>query len=266
MSDRTHNRFNLSWESTWWGPHEASATEFICHPHVTPVNAWNRYALDHQRWAGIVPPHVTLFEAVRRGIAEIFDERWIVEQVGDAIVVRRTDLPWWQYRIQQVSGIVHTDGAINAPFRIHAAGSSPAPIFSALRIEHPISLLDHRIARDTLRIVTGKDKYDYNNGFYSFWVPETSKPDNLYVDINERGHLWMPRHLEPTLAEKRRAELASRKPWESKRAFPESDDHRMAIRAVWAIWVLVDIAERHPRASKLTLPPAKSRIRRRPKL
>ena len=252
MSDRTPNpaRDNLRWESAWWGPHEASASEFVQCSTGTPINAHNRHVLVPTDWAGIVPPHVPLLEAVRQGVAEALDERWIVEPVGDAIVVRRTDLPWWQYRIQQVRGIARVDGPANEPFpfRIHTPGSSLAPSFSALRIDHPIGMLDHRLARDTVCVVTARDMA-YNNWNHSFWAPETDDLHNLYVDISGRNGLWSP-HRGPTLAEQRRKELAERKPWESKRAFPEGPAHLMAMRAVWAIWVLVDIAERHPRAPK----------------
>lgn len=249
MSTRDPNAFPR-WESIWWGPHESSGVEFTINANVSYPWYWNRHAIDLCEWARFVPPRVPLFEAVRQGLGDRLDERWLVEDQGGPILVKRVDIPCWQYRIHQACAIDYR-GVLRRqpfPFRIvEPSSDSATACLPAVRIRHPIGMLPPRLARDTLRHFTGRDTV-YNNRTSSFWTREEPRPHELNIDLNGRnGSVVLS--PEPT-AEELAAARRQRRRGQPEPVFPDGEHHRLAIRTAWAIWALVDFAERHTHTPK----------------
>lgn len=246
MSTRKPNAFPR-WDSTWWGPHDASGVEFIVNALVDYDWCWNRHAIDLCAWAKIVPPRVPLFDAVRQGLSDQLDERWLVQQDGGSILVKRVDIPVWHYRIYETSAIDY-QGVLTRepfPFRIVEPANPGTPCLRSVRINHPVGMLPARLARDTLRNFTGRDTV-YNNRTSSFWTREEPRPHELYVDLNGRNGSIVS-YPEPKAVEFAVARRQRRR-GQPEVVFPDGEHHRLAIRTAWAIWALVDFAERHTHA------------------
>lgn len=234
------------WQSAWWEPHAASANEWRIPFTGTPAWHGDQHAFNEALWARFVPPNLSLFESLRRGLGERLDERWLVERCAGYVVVKRADYPTWQFLVQETKAAGYLDDDLSRPypFAISSGGGSCCPYSPAIRIDHPIGMLNSRLGRDIIRTVTAAGgNYRYNNRAFSFRVPAEPFPHNLYVHISTRSAFG--RRCEGATQPPRPPDLGA-----------TSASHLLAMRAAWAIWLLIDLAQRHPNAPKPRPPSA----------